>query len=113
MTKVINKLLALYKPEAFKGELESRLVSLKLRDRGINKLSDEILPEIEFRYSNSGTFIPYQPIPIDPSRIKKVIIRSDSHIDLKIKSCELFLRKELGENCPEVVASKATLRTSL
>tara|TARA_Y100000034_G_scaffold101132_1_gene125174 strand:+ start:4906 stop:5871 length:966 start_codon:yes stop_codon:yes gene_type:complete len=109
MTTRVNRSLAMYKPCEYSEELESRLVAMKF----LSPESDDGLPNIEFRTSSSGTFIPYQPIPIDPTKIKKVIIRSDSHIELKIKSCELFLRKELGGNCPEVVASKATLRTSL
>ena len=118
MTKKVNRILAMYKPSQYKGELESRLLSMKFNTDKMNFVTASIsskpeLPDIEFRISKSGTFIPYQPIPIDPKKIKKVVVRSDSHIDLKMKSCTMFLEKELGGDLPEVIKSSATLRTSL
>lgn len=112
----INNLLGMYKGNSYENELEVRLLVSKLsavkncgRKIVDNDFSD--FPEIEFRISKNGAFIPYQPVPINIESIKQVIVRTDSHLESKLKSTEMLLRKFDIDTVVE--KSTATLRTTL
>lgn len=112
----INNLLGIYKQASYRNELEIRLLiskldSVKNNNHIIQKNDLSTFPDLQFRTSSNGTFIPYQPVPIDLNAIKKIIVRSDSHIESKVKSTEMLLRKFDVEAIVE--QSTATLRTTL
>ena len=112
----MNNLLAMYKQVSYKNELEirllvSRLDRIKNNGQVIQEYDSSEFPELNFRISTNGAFVPYQPVPINLNAIKKIIVRSDSHIESKVKSTEMLLKKFDVEAIVE--QSTATLRTTL